>query len=315
MIIRQFRYTDLDDLIRIAKNSFAEEYVARGETSESFVRQVRLATRGRMIPFKVVTALAGIKWGLFVAEVEGNVVGFGSYLGRKQMELANLMVHPNYRRRGIGQVLLEKRLQHLAEKGYPFVTTTILASNQASLGNVAKQGFEVFDRYTIMETPLPLHQKTGDTNEHLKSRPVQPADEATFKELEKQIAHPTWLQIQGSAASHYFLPFGGRLMNRFTNSQHWARVFTRNGSAIGFLLAITSSGQTKGILARPMIAEENTDNLPPMLHEAATWLTQLGKTAVQIGVPDERNALMEELQSNSWVKTQSWVRLVKQLKR
>ncbi len=197
MTIRLFRYTDLDALIHIAKASFAEEYVARGETPESFIRQAQIVTRGRMIPFKAITALAGIKWELFVAEVEGKIVGFGSYLGRKQMELANLMVHPDFRRRGIGQALLEKRLQHLAEKGYPFVTTTILASNQASLGNVKKQGFEVFDSFTILEASLPLHQNSEDATSNLIYRPVQASDEAKFKELEEQIANPNLMQIQG----------------------------------------------------------------------------------------------------------------------
>lgn len=51
-----------------------------------------------------------------------------------------MMVHPQYRRQGIGQALLEKRLQNLVENGYPSVTTTILASNEASSGNVSKQG-------------------------------------------------------------------------------------------------------------------------------------------------------------------------------
>lgn len=163
MNIRPFRYTDLDALSHIAEVSFAEEHTVRGETPESFARQVKMITRGRMIPFKVLAALAGYRWELFVAEADGKVVGCGGYVGRQHMELSNLMVHPQYRRRGIGQALLEKRLQRLAEKGYRFVTTTILASNQASLGNVNKQGFEVFDRYSILETPLPLQQDTDGT--------------------------------------------------------------------------------------------------------------------------------------------------------
>jgi len=148
MNIRPFRYTDLEALIRIAEVSFAEEYTARGETPASFARQVRMVARGRMVPFKMLSALAGIQWELFVAEVDGKVVGCGSNQGCKQTELSNLMVHPQHRRQGIGQALLEKRLQSLTEKGYPFVTTTILASNQASLSNVGKQGFEVFDRFS-----------------------------------------------------------------------------------------------------------------------------------------------------------------------
>jgi ribosomal protein S18 acetylase RimI-like enzyme len=313
MDIRQFRYTDLDALIHIAEVSFAEEQAARGETPESFARQIRMVTRGRMIPFKVLAALAGYRWELFVAEVDGKVVGCGGYVGRQHMELSNLMVHPQYRRRGIGQALLKKRLQRLTEKGYPFVTTTILASNQASLGNVYKQGFEVFDRYSILESPLPLQEDVGGAADNIISRLIQPSDAAAFKQLEAQVANPATLQIQGSAAPNYFPSFGERIMSRFTNIQRWTRAFARNGAMIGFLTASTSSNQTKGTIARPMVAEQSLDALPVMLHEASNWLTQLGKTAVQMAVPDERASVIEGLQNSGWVKTQSWMRLVKRL--
>ena len=102
IVIRPFHPTDLATLVHVATASFAEEYISRGTTAEGFAQQVRMITKGRMIPFKMVTRLAGYTWEILVAEVNGQVVGCGGYMGRKQMELVNLMVHPDYRRRGIG---------------------------------------------------------------------------------------------------------------------------------------------------------------------------------------------------------------------
>lgn len=313
MIIRQFRASDVEELIKIAEVSFAEEYTARGGTPESFAQQIRMAARGRMIPFKILTALAGYKWEMFVAEVDGQIVGCGGYLGRKQMELSNLMVAPQYRRRGIGQALLEKRLQRLTEKGFPFVTTTVLASNQASLGNLSKQSFEVFDRYIILETALPFEHAERPVEDTVSSRPIQPSDLDAFEELEEQISNPLWLKFQGSARTQYFLSTGERMINRLTGTQHWAKAFTKNGVIVGFLTASTSSHQTKGTLSRPIIADDNLHYLPGMLQEAADWLTQLGKTAMQMAVPEARSSLINKLQNSGWAKTQSWVRLVKRL--
>jgi ribosomal protein S18 acetylase RimI-like enzyme len=313
MNIRSFRYSDLEALIDIARVSFAEEQIARGATPENFARQVRLVARGRFVPFKILTALAGYQWEIFVAELDGTVVGCASYLGGKKIELANLMVHPDYRRRGIGQALLETRLQRLAELGYPLVTTMILASNQASLGNVGKQGFEVFDRFDFWESPLPLGQKLPPMADGIVSRPIQHTDVPVFKEVEAQTATPLCLQVQGTQAPNYFLGWGDRLMDRFAKSQRWTRTFVREEKIIGFLVAATSSGQTKGSLSRPLVAEENLTCLPAMLTEAAGWLMQLGKTAVRIAVPSEREQLAAQLENDGWVKTQSWVRLVKWL--
>lgn len=313
MEIRPFQPEDIDALTEIAKVSFAEEYTTRGETPESFVQQIRLVTRWRMIPFKLLTTVAGYKWEIFVAEVDGEVVGCGGFMGRKTMELANLMVHPHYRRRGIGRALLQRRLQRLEELGYPYATTTILATNEASLGNVRQQGFEVFDRYTYLEARLPLPNATTHKARELLSRPIQPADEPAFTALETRISTPVWLQIEGSASDSYFVSFGDRLMGSLTGTKRWARAFFRDDEPIGFLAAVTSGSQTKGGLARPVVADENLADLPAMLHKAADWLEQLGKTTAQVAVPDARQELMQLLLSAGWHATQTWVRLVKNL--
>lgn len=315
MKIRQFRYTDLEAVIHIAKVSFADEYFARGETPEGFAKQIRMVAKGRMLPFKLLTTLSGIKWKLFVAELEQQVVGFGSYLGRTQVELANLMVHPDYRRQGIGQALVEKRLEYLREHGYSFVTTTILASNQASLRNVKKQGFEVFDQFTIWEKSLLEPMKAGELRNDLLSLSLRSSDRAVFTELERQIVDPAYFQVQGSAVPLYYPSFGSRLMNRFATTQQWTRSFSKDGSTIGFLLADTSASQNKGIVGRPIILDKQVDYLPTMLNEVMAWLNSLNKTAIQISVPNKRESIIEILQSNDWSKTQSWVRLIKYLEK
>jgi len=77
----------------------------------------------------------------------------------------------------------------------------------------------------------------------------------------------------------------------------------QRGNYRWLLAATTSSGQDKGVLARPV-----------MLAEAATWLRQMGKTAVQMAVPEGREQLAAQLECVGWVKCQSWPRLVKWLK-
>lgn len=315
MIIRPFQPEDVTALTQIAKDSFADEFKARGETPESFMQQIRLVTRWRMIPFKLLTAVAGYKWEIFVAEVEGEVVGCGGYLGRKKMELANLMVHPHYRRRGIGRALLQQRLQRLTELGYPCVTTTILADNQASLGNVQQQGFEIFDQYTYFEAPLPLPDSTTNRPDDIFSRPIQPADKPAFSALEMRITTLLWQQIAGSASDNYFSSPRDRLIGWLSGAQRWGRAFYRQGELIGFLAAVTSKSQGKGGISRPVVADENLADLPVMLHAAADWLGQLGKTAVQIAVPDARQEMRQTLLSQGWHATHTWVRLVKWLGR
>lgn len=313
MIIRPFRASDVEDLIRLAQESFAEEFTARGATPESFAQQMRMAARGRMVPFRLATALAGYKWEMFVAEIDGTLVGFGGYLGRKRMELVNLMVAPAYRRRGIGQALLKKRLERLKERGFPFATTTILASNQASLGNVLKQGFEVYDRYVVLEKALPIASINGITGNTIIARDIQPADLVAFEQIETQISTPLLLELQGSAGSNYLSSFGERLMDKLTGTQQQVWVFTRDEEIIGFFQASTSSHQTKGVISRPIVAKANLQYLPEMFQEVSRWLVQLDKVQAQVFVPEARKSLLSNLLEQDWTIIQHWVRLVKHL--
>jgi hypothetical protein len=78
--IRNFKYMDVDDFIRISKLSFAGEWTAEGLTPEDFERETRRIFQWKMIPYRLLTALIGIKWEGFVAEKDGKVVGGGMSL-------------------------------------------------------------------------------------------------------------------------------------------------------------------------------------------------------------------------------------------
>ncbi len=88
---------------------------------------------------------------------------------------------------------------------------------------------------------------------------------------------------------------------------------SETGAVIGFLIIISSQNQRKGILARPMIHDEYLDHLPKILAEVASWLAQLGKTSIQIVIPDERPLLLEAIKELGWTLTHAWVQLVKYL--
>ncbi|MCB8975815.1 MAG: GNAT family N-acetyltransferase [Ardenticatenaceae bacterium] len=313
MIIREFKYTDLNALVEIAKVSFADEYAANGQSPTSYINQIKTVTRGRMIPFRIISALAGIKWRLFVAEVDDQVVGCGSYLGRQQIELANLMVHPQYRRQGIGQALLKTRLQYIHKEGHAYAKTTVLASNEASLSNLRKQGFEVFDQFKIFETDIPLQYFSSSMSTEIYSRPVQQTDLSVFMELERQISNPVWLHIQGTAAANYFPSLWERLLQKFAGSHRWVHIFMKNSQVIGFLSINTSNDQTTGAIFRPVISQENIAYLPQMLHEASIWLRDRKKKKIRIGVPLDREYLVKELKNSGWEETIAWVQLVKWL--
>ena len=184
--IRKFKYTDVDDFIRLSKLSFAEESLAQGITPEDFEQETRRIFRWKMIPYRLLTALMGVKWEAFVAEKDGKVVGGGMYIGRNnRMSITNLMVDPEYRRQGIGQALLVRRLERLTERGFPFAMAQVLETNTASLQNLRKQNFEVFNQYSVYEHTLPLPESNDSSIPPISVREINRSDRALFKEIER----------------------------------------------------------------------------------------------------------------------------------
>ncbi|PWB50545.1 MAG: hypothetical protein C3F13_16465 [Anaerolineales bacterium] len=311
--IRNFNYTDVDDFIRISKLSFAGEWIAGGLTPEDFERETRRIFRWKMIPYRMLTTLMGIKWEGFVAEKDGKVVGGGMYIGRdKRMSVTNLMVDPEYRRQGVGQALLVRRLERIAQRGFPFAMAQVLETNTASLQNLKKQGFEVFNRYSVYEHTLPLPKING-SSKPISAREINRADRVLFKEIEnKSTPHPV-LNVKGSAETQYFLSGWQKLYTRFTRYSRWIKAIVSSGETIGFLCAGFQDRQQKGLLIQPIVEKDCLDLIPSMLQMAGAWLEQSGRKSMVVEIPDQWIKTRDDLLENGWIKQFTWLELVRWL--
>jgi GNAT superfamily N-acetyltransferase len=310
--IRKFSHKDVDDFIRISKTSFAEESRAVGITPEDFELETRRIFRWNMIPYRILTTLMGVRWEGFVAEKEGKVVGGGMYMGRKnQMTITNLMVDPAYRRQGIGQALLVKRLEHLSERGFPFVTAQVLDTNSASLANLKKQGFEVFNRYSVYERSLPMPENRDPTISAVTLRNIDSSDRALFREIESRTTSTYILYVNGSMETRYFLSGWQKIFARFTSYKKWIKAFIDQGKTIGFFGADFQLHQCKGSLLQPVVSDEDLQYLPVMIKNAGGWLEGSGKESMIVEIPEERHQISEYLLNNGWTKNYTWFELIK----
>lgn len=310
--IRNFKYTDVDDFIRISKLSFAEETLASGITPEDFEQETRRIFRWKMIPYRLLTTLIGVKWEGFVAEKDGKVVGGGMYIGRNnRMTITNLMVDPEYRRQGIGQALLIRRLERITERGFSFAMAQVLETNTASLQNLMKQNFEVFNQYSVYEHTLPLTESFDSSIPPISTRDISHSDRALFKEIENKITPQSVLSIKGSIETQYFLSGWQRMYVQFARYSKWIKAVNASGETIGFLCAGFQDRQQKGLLIQPIVAEDCLYLLPAMLQMAGTWLSQSGRESMIVEIPDQWAKIRDYLLENGWKKKYKWLELVR----
>ena len=312
--IRKFKRTDVDDFIRISKLSFAEESLAEGITPEDFEQETRRIFRWKMLPYKLLTALMGVKWEGFVAEKNGKVVGGGMYIGRNnRMSITNLMVDPEYRRQGVGQALLIRRLEHLSERGFPFAIAQVLDTNTASLQNLKKQNFEVFNKFTVYERNLPIPKSNDSSITPITVREINRSDRTLFREIEDKSTPRSVLNVKGSAETQYFLSAWQKIYARFTGYSKWIKAVVTSGETTGFLCAGFQDRQQKGLLIQPVVADDCLNYLPDMLYTAGTWLEQSGRESMIVEIPNQWTKTREYLLENGWKKQYTWLELVRWL--
>jgi ribosomal protein S18 acetylase RimI-like enzyme len=314
VVIRKFEHTDVDAFIRLSNSSFADEAIASGITPDDFAQETRKIFRWKMVLYKLLTALMGVKWEAFVAEKDGKVVGGGMYIGRNNhMSITNLMVDPEYRRQGIGQALLIKRLERLSERGFPCVTARVLDTNTASLENLKKQNFVVYNQYSIYERNLPLPATSDSVILPITVRDVKRSDKVLFRALEKQNASPLALHINGSLETQYFLSGWQKLYARYTGYSKWTKALVAQGETICFISADFQVRQRKGFIIQPVVADERLPYLPAALQKVGTWLEASGKESMVIEIPDGRAQLRDHLLDQGWRKQYTWLELIRWL--
>jgi len=81
------------------------------------------------------------------------VIGYIIYWQIKaEVQISNIAIHPDFRRRGIAETILHQVIEELKRKGAEFITLEVRPSNTAALNLYRKLGFEILgirkDYYT-----------------------------------------------------------------------------------------------------------------------------------------------------------------------
>jgi ribosomal-protein-alanine N-acetyltransferase len=78
-----------------------------------------------------------------VAEIGSRLVGYaGLWCVEDEGHITNVAVHPDFRRRGIGEALISVLLSHTIKNGIRSHTLEVRASNDAAISLYEKFGFE-----------------------------------------------------------------------------------------------------------------------------------------------------------------------------
>ena len=121
MLIRKMEYKDISWVAKIEQENFSMPW-SENAFSDSLSQREAL---------------------FLVAEEDGIGLGYiGVYISLDEGEITNVSVERNQRKKGIGNALVERLKQTLAEEKVERIFLEVRVSNEPAIGLYEKQGFE-----------------------------------------------------------------------------------------------------------------------------------------------------------------------------
>ncbi|QFU83535.1 GNAT family N-acetyltransferase [Natronorubrum aibiense] len=145
--------------VRLARDQRAYDSVVRADDNRETMREALAAHQ--------------VNDGLFVARLEGELVGFASFtvehgsleLDATRGHLSNIYVEPDVRSRGIGTALLEAVEDALADRGVEVLVLEVMADNEAARRFYDRHGY---DTHRVAMTRSLEDRKQSENDTHSK---------------------------------------------------------------------------------------------------------------------------------------------------
>ena len=158
----------------------------------------------------------------FVWEESGRIVGNISLIQSKipgRYLIANVAVHPNYRRRGIARVLMQEGLEHIGRHRGQEILLQVESSNEAAIHLYYSLGFNTLGMIRRWETNTRrLRNLPVGEAENMEIRPLRRQDWRAAYRLDRASSNPDLHWPAPIAADHY-KPGIWQWLNNLLNGQ------------------------------------------------------------------------------------------------
>lgn len=242
--IREFKKSDLDNVLEVAKKSFAEEFEIIGFDPDHIKKMADeiFGISGKIF-LGLLTLLGKEPFKLFVAEINGKVVGTTMVNPKGKLGyIGAVMVHPTYRRRGIATKLMKRALNYIRKKKLSRAVLHVVSTNTSAKGLYHKLGFEKFEDTVHLVANIDSLRKPEDVEE-VVIRNFEKGDiEATY-DLIKHSEDPTHLKVFDFKKEDLKTSFIQRTIHFSTDKKI---VAVANNKIVGYVEASYTSAKEAG---------------------------------------------------------------------
>lgn len=294
-MIRDFRKGDLEEYIQCLRKSFVEEFEVRGLDPDFWRKMVRRRFKlsGRIF-FGFLRLLRREPFKLFVADVDGTVVGATmAGIDGKIGYVSNVMVHPDFRRKGIGAKLMNTALKYMKKRKLARAVLHVRLDNAPAKGLYCKLGFRKFaDLIHLMaeidSLSTPTKIETVQIRDFYEKRDIDAA-----YELMKSSQDPVRLKIYDFKKKDLKTSLVERIIHPSTVRKFLA---IKDKKVKGFVRSSYTSSKEAGAIRLYVPSETLLEEVIEMLVQAGlAHIKSIGTKIVLTTVPSTKKELIHVL--------------------
>jgi ribosomal protein S18 acetylase RimI-like enzyme len=293
VLIRDLRKSDLRYLLDLYLTCFAKEFEVSGFDPDHMTDMVNrgFGVTGRLI-MGLLRFFGKEPVKLLVAEIGGRVVGTTIINPReKSGYISSVMVHPDFRRKGIATRLMTSALDYIRKKKKARAVLHVDSTNASAISIYVKLEFKAFERstYFVGETDSVNVQ---ENTSRVKIREFQKEDLDQVYDLVESSEDPNHLRIFDFTRKTLKTPFLQRIFHFATRKQLVAILGSRIvGYAEAEYATPKEAGRIGSIHANPGDKSLGIEKL--LIEAARSEIAKAGIGRIRITVPTANQELMQ----------------------
>lgn len=263
VLVRDFRKSDLHDLLEVLGLSFAEELEVSGfdpDHAKKMVDQM-FGIIGRIfLGFSKLFGKEPIKF--LVAEVDKRLVGTTMVNKRGKVGyISAVMVHPTYRRRGIARKLMKNALDYIQKKKMKRAVLHVVSTNVPVKSLYIELGFREFEKIMYLVGNVDSFSPPENV-EGVQIRSFQKNDTDAVYELVKSSEDPKHLETFNFKKNDLKTSFIQRIFHFSTENKIVALCDNR---IVGYVQAIyttpNEAGRIRNVQVKPQMRSKGIEEM------------------------------------------------------
>jgi ribosomal protein S18 acetylase RimI-like enzyme len=254
VLIRDFRKSDLQNVLDLAQLCFTKEFELTGWDPEHVKKMVdqMFGIVGRtFLTLSRLFQMEPIKF--FVAEVNQRVVGTTIIQRQGKVGyISTVMVHPNYRRKGIARKLMTNALEYIRKKRMKRAVLHVESTNAPAKRLYTELGFKEFEKIAQLVGEVDSSFKPVKA-EGIQIRSFQKKDIGAAYELIRSSEDQKHLEIFDFKKKDLKTPFVNRV---FHFSMENKIVAVHDNGIVGYVQAVYTTPNETGRITNMQVCPE-----------------------------------------------------------